>query len=78
MTPFFPTAAAALILLLAGCQSVSRIEYYEPTGANAAYSAPNSAERPGHGPVKSIEGRSGVPDFSDHKTFRFTLSVLGL
>lgn len=65
-------------LLLVGCQSVTKVEYYEPNAQNAAYSTPTTDKTQGHGPVKSIEGKSGVPDFSDNKTFRFSLSVLGL
>lgn len=65
-------------LLLVGCQSVTKVEYYEPNEQNAAYSTPRTEKTQGHGPVKSIEGKSGVPDFSDNKTFRFSLSVLGL
>lgn len=73
------TAAAILsVAMLAGCQSVNKIEYYEPNAQNAAYSTPSTEKTQGHGPVKSIEGKSGVPDFSDNKTFRFSLSVLGL
>lgn len=63
---------------LAGCQSVTRVEYYEPTEANAEYSTPRTDTAQGHGPVKSIEGKSGVPDFSDNKTFKFNFNVLGL
>ena len=70
--------AAMLAVVLAGCQTVTRVEYYEPTTENAAYSTPTGEKTQGHGPVKSIEGKSGVPDFSDNKTFRFSLNILGL
>lgn len=70
--------AALIVAAVAGCQSVTRVEYYEPTPQNAEYSTPRTEKTQGHGPVKSIEGKSGVPDFSDNKTFRFSLNVLGL
>ena len=71
-------AAAALTFALAGCQSVTKVEYYEPTAENAAYSTPRTDKTQGHGPVRSIEGKSGVPDFSDNKTFSFKFNILGL
>jgi len=71
-------AAAALAFALAGCQSVTKVEYYEPTAENAAYSTPRTDKTQGHGPVRSIEGKSGVPDFSDNKTFSFKFNILGL
>lgn len=70
--------AALIAAAAAGCQSVTRVEYYEPTPQNAEYSTPRTEKTQGHGPVKSIEGKSGVPDFSDNKTFRFSLNILGL
>ena len=63
---------------LAGCQSVTKVEYYEPTEANKAYSTPSAGATFGHGPVKSIEGKSGVPDFSDGKSFNFNVSAVNL
>ena len=75
---FLIGAAAAIMAIAAGCQSVTRVEYYEPTKDNAEYSTPQSDNTQGHGPVKAIEGKSGVPDFSDNKTFRFNLNILGL
>ena len=71
-------AAAAIMGLATGCQSVNRVEYYEPTEANAAYSTPTTEKSSGHGPVKSVEGKSGTPDFSDHKTFSLKFNILGL
>ena len=70
--------AALIVAALAGCQSVTRVEFYEPTPQTAEYSTPRTDKTQGHGPVKSIEGKSGVPDFSDNKTFRFSLNILGL
>ena len=69
--------AAMFAVVLAGCQTVTRVEYYEPTPQNAEYSTPRSDKTQGHGPVKSIEGKSGVPDFSDHKTFSWKFNVVG-
>lgn len=63
---------------VSGCQSVTRIEYYEPTEGNRAYSVESTEAVQGHGPIKSIEGKSGTPDFSNNKTFKFSLNVLGL
>ena len=71
-------AAAALAFALAGCQSVTKVEYYEPTAENAAYSTPRTDKTQGHGPVRSIEGKSGVPDFSDNKTISLKFNILGL
>ena len=71
-------AAVLLLAALSGCQSVTRVEYYEPSAGNAAYCPPRSATTQGHGPVKSIEGKSGVPDFSDNKTFKWSFSFFGL
>ena len=71
-------AAAVIACALAGCQRVNKVEYYEPTAENAAYSTPRTDKMAGHGPVKSIEGKSGVPDFSDNKTFRFSINAFGL
>lgn len=71
-------AAAITAALFTGCQSISKVEYYEPTEANAAYCTPRTDTQQGHGPVKFIEGKSGCADFSDNKTFKFNLSVLGL
>ncbi len=75
---FLSGALAVLGILCAGCQSVSRVEFYEPTSANAEYSVKSSETKQGHGPVRVIEGKSGVPDFSDNKTFRFNLNIFGL
>lgn len=71
-------AAAAIMGLATGCQSVTRVEYYEPTPQNAAYSSPTTEKTQGHGPIKSVEGKSGTPDFSDHKTFSLKFNILGL
>lgn len=68
----------AILAILCGCQSVSKVEFYEPTATNADYSVKSAEGVQGHGPVKTIEGKSGVPDFSDNKTFRFNLNILGL
>ena len=70
--------AVVIAALAAGCQTVTRVEYYEPTKDNAEYSTPRTDTAQGHGPVKSIEGKSGVPDFSDGKTFKFNINILGL
>lgn len=71
-------ALAMLLLALAGCQSVTRVEFYEPTTANAAYCTPRTDRSLGHGPVRSIEGKSGVPDFSDGKSFNLNVSAFSL
>ena len=71
-------AGALIAVLVAGCQTVTRVEYYEPTEDNAEYSTPRTEKSQGHGPVKSIEGKSGVPDFSDNKTFSFNIFNLGV
>ncbi|MDD3155463.1 MAG: hypothetical protein PHS41_11400 [Victivallaceae bacterium] len=68
----------AILSMLCGCQSVTKVEFYEPTTDNAEYSVKTTENVQGHGPVKIIEGKSGVPDFSDNKTFRFNLNILGL
>ena len=70
--------AVVIAALAAGCQSVTKVEFYEPTDATAEYSTPRTDTAPGHGPVKSIEGKSGVPDFSDNKTFSFNIFNLGV
>ena len=70
--------AALIVAALAGCQSVTRVEYYEPTPQNAEYSTPRTDKTQGHGPVKSIEGKSGVPDFSDNKTFSLKFNFVGI
>ena len=70
--------AILTVAALAGCQSVTKVEYYEPTEANRAYSTPAEGNTFGHGPVKSIEGKSGVPDFSDGKSFNFNVSAVNL
>lgn len=74
----FGIAGVCALAVLSGCQSVSRVEYYEPTSSNAEYCVKTSAAQQGHGPVKAIEGKSGVPDFSDNKSFKLNLNVLGL
>ena len=71
-------AAAAIMLFAAGCQSVTRVEYYEPTPTNAAYCTPTSEGTQGHGPLKSVEGKSGTPDWSDHKSFSLKFNFFGL
>ena len=63
---------------LSGCQRVNRVEFYEPTKANMLYCAPSSSTSEGHGPVKSIEGKFGTPDFSDGKSFNIKLINIGL
>lgn len=70
--------ALSVLLLLCGCQSVTRIEYYQPTATNKQFCVPTANGVQGHGPIKSIEGKSGAPDFSDNKSFKFSLNVLGL
>ena len=70
--------AIAAAALAAGCQSVTRVEYYEPTEANKIYCTPTEGNTYGHGPVKSIEGKSGVPDFSDGKSFNLNVSAINL
>ena len=70
--------AVLTAVALAGCQSVTRVEYYEPTPQNAEYSTPTGEKTQGHGPVKSIEGKSGVPDFSDNKTFSLKFNFVGI
>lgn len=68
----------AVLLMTAGCQTVTRVEFYEPSAANAAYCTPANDTSPGRGPLKFVEGKSGSPDFSDGKSFNFSLNVLGL
>ena len=68
--------AAMIAVAFAGCQSVTRVEFYEPTEANAEYSTPATDKSLGHGPVKCIDGKSGVPDFSDGKSFNLNLSAI--
>lgn len=68
----------AVLLMTAGCQQVTEVDFYEPTAANAAYCTPATDKAPGRGPLKSVKGKSGTPDFSDGKSFNFNLSVLGL
>ena len=70
--------AVVIAAALAGCQSVTKVEFYEPTAANAEYSSPSSEKSLGHGPVKCIEGKSGVPDFSDGKSFNLNVSAVSL
>lgn len=70
--------AILALAVCAGCQSVTKVEYYEPTEANAAYSTPQTEKSLGHGPVKSIEGKSGVPDFSDGKSFNISVFNVGV
>ena len=70
--------AVMLAGLLGGCQNVTRVEFYEPTAANSAYCTAASDKSPGRGPLKSVEGKSGSPDFSDNKTFNLSFSFLGL
>ena len=62
----------------AGCQTVTRVEFYEPTADNAEYSTPQTEKSLGHGPVKCIEGKSGVPDFSDGKSFNLIVNAFSL
>ena len=71
-------AAAAIMGLATGCQSVTRVEYYEPTPQNAAYSTPTTEKTQGHGPLKSVEGKSGTPDWSDNKSFSLKFNFFGL
>ena len=74
-----PLAGGLLMaIVLCGCQSVSKVEFYEPTPDNEAYSIKATETMQGHGPVKLIEGKSGVPDFSDNKSYSFKMSILGL
>jgi len=54
------------------------VEFYEPTPDNAAFCVKTNDKVMGHGPVKSIEGKSGAADFSDNKTFSFKFNILGL
>lgn len=63
---------------LSGCQRVNKVEFYEPTEANKLYCVPSSGTSGGHGPIKSIEGKSGTPDFSDGKSFNLKLINIGL
>lgn len=67
-----------LLVLICGCQSVTHVEFYEPTSTNAEYSTPHTEKSLGHGPVKSIEGKSGVPDFSDGKSFNLIVNAFSL
>lgn len=68
----------ALLCGTTACQSVSHVEFYEPTKDNAAYSIPATETSVGHGPIKSIDGRTGVPNFSDNKSLNLRFTVLGL
>ena len=58
-------AAAAIIFFAAGCQSVNRVEYYEPTEATLHEREDGLKV----GAVKSETVKSGQPDWSGNKTF---------
>ena len=65
--------ACISLALLAGCQKVYEVEYYEPTQYNVDYSIPATSKRPGLGPIKMIKGKSGSIEFSDNKSFSFSI-----
>ncbi len=71
---------AGLLLagMTAGCQSVTKVEFYDVTEHNSAFSVPSQDGKLGHGPIKTIEGKSGMPDWSDGKSFKFSLSFFGM
>lgn len=64
---------ALLGILVGGCQQVTEVEFYPPSKDNEAYSIKSTKTEPGRGPIKTIKGRSGVPSFSDSKSFTFTV-----
>lgn len=64
----------SVLFLVPACQSINNIEFYEPTPENAIYCTPSTDKTPGYGPVKSVQGKFGSPDFSDNKSFIFRLS----
>lgn len=59
--------------LLTGCQTITEVEFYPPTPETVEYSTKSDGNAPGRGPIKSIKGKSGSPDFSDNKTFSLTV-----
>lgn len=62
-----------LLLLVSGCQQIAEVEFYPPSKENEQYSVKAKGGTPGRGPIKRINGKSGTPDFSDNKSFTFTL-----
>jgi|GEM_PF-5631678 len=78
MKHIFTLTAALALSGLCGCQAVTKVEFFEPTATNTDYCVKTTDKVQGHGPVKLIEGKSGVPDFSDNKTFSLKLNILGL
>lgn len=63
----------SLALILSGCQTVYDVEYYEPTEGNKAYSMPSTGTRPGFGPIRRIQGRSGSVNFSENLSFKISI-----
>ena len=64
--------------LVSGCQSVNVVEYYEPTSQNAQFSVPGVDGKPGLGPVKRIESKNGIRDWSQNMNIKTSVSVFGL
>ena len=64
--------------LVSGCQSVNVVEYYEPTSQNAQFSVPGVDGKPGFSPVKRIESKNGIRDWSQNMDIKTSVSVFGL
>lgn len=64
---------AITALTLSGCQQITEVEFYPPSKEIEAYCTKATKDTPGRGPIKSIKGKSGSPDFSDSKSFSFSL-----
>lgn len=64
--------------LVSGCQSVNVVEYYEPTSQNVQFSVPGTDGKPGLGPVKRIESKNGIRDWSQNMNIKTNVSVFGL
>lgn len=62
-----------LCVLLTGCQQITEVEFYPPSKEIESYCTKATKDTPGRGPIKSIKGKSGSPDFSDSKSFSFSI-----
>lgn len=72
---FYALAGVGVItvLSLSGCQQITEVEFYPPSKDIESYCTKATKDTPGRGPIKSIKGKSGSPDFSDSKSFSFSL-----